>query len=63
MRVLTDHEREILRLRFGEDLHQTEIAERVGISPTQVARVLRGRSKPCTKRPRNRVAATGGPAG
>ncbi len=40
MRVVTDHEREILRLRFGEDLYQAEIAERVGVSPTQVARVL-----------------------
>ena len=40
MRVLTDHEREILRLHFGEDLYQAEIAERVGVSATQVARVL-----------------------
>jgi RNA polymerase sigma-B factor len=40
MCVLTDHEREILRLRFGEDLYQSEIAERVGVSPTQVGRVL-----------------------
>jgi RNA polymerase sigma-B factor len=61
MRVLTDHEREILRLRFGEDLHQTEIAARVGVSPTQVARVLR-RSiealRESTTRPTNRVAVT-----
>jgi RNA polymerase sigma-B factor len=40
MRVLTDHEREILRLHFGEDLYHAEIAERVGVSATQVARVL-----------------------
>jgi RNA polymerase sigma factor (sigma-70 family) len=26
--------------RFGEDLYQSEIAERVGVSPTQVARIL-----------------------
>jgi DNA-directed RNA polymerase specialized sigma subunit len=38
MRVLTDHEREILRLHFGEDLYQAEIAERFGVSATQVAR-------------------------
>jgi DNA-directed RNA polymerase specialized sigma subunit len=38
MRVLTDHEREILRPHFGEDLYQAEIAERVGVSATQVAR-------------------------
>ena len=41
MRVLTDREREILRLRFREDLYQSEVAERVGVSPTHVARVLR----------------------
>jgi RNA polymerase sigma-B factor len=41
MRVLTDREREILRLHFREDLYQSEVAERVGVSPTHVARVLR----------------------
>jgi RNA polymerase sigma-B factor len=35
-------EREILRMRFVEDLTQTEIAERVGISQMQVSRLLRG---------------------
>ena len=34
-------ERLILRLRFVEDLTQTEIAERVGISQMQVSRLLR----------------------
>jgi RNA polymerase sigma-B factor len=34
-------EREILRMRFVEDLTQTEIAERVGISQMQVSRLLR----------------------
>jgi RNA polymerase sigma-B factor len=41
MRVLTDRERETLRLRFSEDLYQSEVAERVGLSPTHVGRVLR----------------------
>jgi RNA polymerase sigma-B factor len=41
MCALTDHEREILRLRFREDLYQSEIAERVGVSQRQVARQLR----------------------
>jgi len=41
LRVLPDREREILRLRFREDLYQSEIAERVGVPPTQVARLLR----------------------
>ena len=32
---------EILFLRFSEDLTQTEIAERVGVSQMQVSRLLR----------------------
>jgi RNA polymerase sigma-B factor len=38
---LTPREREVLRLRFVEDLVQREIAERVGISQMHVSRVLR----------------------
>jgi RNA polymerase sigma-B factor len=34
-------ERTILRMRFVEDLTQTEIAERIGISQMQVSRLLR----------------------
>jgi RNA polymerase sigma-B factor len=40
---LPERERQILFLRFGEDLTQTEIAERVGVSQMQVSRLL-GRS-------------------
>jgi RNA polymerase sigma-B factor len=40
-RVLTDLEREILRLRFVEDLTQSKIAERVGYSQMHVSRILR----------------------
>jgi RNA polymerase sigma-B factor len=40
-RGLPTHEREILYLRFGEDLTQSEIAERVGVSQMQVSRLLR----------------------
>jgi RNA polymerase sigma-B factor len=40
-RSLPAHEREILFLRFGEDLTQSEIAERVGVSQMQVSRLLR----------------------
>ncbi|HEY7934298.1 MAG TPA: SigB/SigF/SigG family RNA polymerase sigma factor [Solirubrobacteraceae bacterium] len=36
-----ERERQILRMRFVEDLTQTEIAERVGISQMQVSRLLR----------------------
>jgi RNA polymerase sigma-B factor len=38
---LPKREREILFLRFSEDLTQTEIAERVGVSQMQVSRLLR----------------------
>jgi RNA polymerase sigma-B factor len=41
MRALTDRQREIVRLRFGEDLTQSEIGERVGLSQMQVSRLLR----------------------
>ena len=38
---LPERDRQILYLRFGEDLTQTEIAERIGISQMQVSRLLR----------------------
>jgi len=38
---LPTREREILYLRFGEDLTQSEIADRVGVSQMQVSRLLR----------------------
>jgi RNA polymerase sigma-B factor len=38
---ITPREREILRLRFVEDLTQTQIAERIGVSQMQVSRLLR----------------------
>jgi RNA polymerase sigma-B factor len=40
-KALPVQDREILYLRFGEDLTQSEIAERVGVSQMQVSRVLR----------------------
>jgi RNA polymerase sigma-B factor len=40
-RHLPRRERQILFLRFGGDLTQTEIAERVGVSQMQVSRLLR----------------------
>ena len=41
MRVITPREREVLRLRFAEDLTQAEIGERIGISQMQVSRIIR----------------------
>jgi RNA polymerase sigma-B factor len=38
---LDDREREVIRLRFQEDLIQREIAERVGCSQMRVSRILR----------------------
>jgi RNA polymerase sigma-B factor len=41
MRVITPREREVLWLRFAEDLTQAEIGERVGVSQMQVSRIIR----------------------
>jgi RNA polymerase sigma-B factor len=41
MRELTDRERQILKLRFVDDLTQTEIAAEIGVSQMQVSRILR----------------------
>ena len=38
---LDETEREILRLRFAEDLTQSKIAEQVGYSQMHVSRILR----------------------
>jgi RNA polymerase sigma-B factor len=41
MRVLTAREREVLRLRFEEDLTQSEIGARIGVSQMHVSRIIR----------------------
>jgi len=41
MSALTAREREVLRLRFAEDLTQAEIGERVGVSQMHVSRIIR----------------------
>ena len=41
MRTLPERERMLLHLRFSEDLSQSEIAERVGVSQMHVSRLLR----------------------
>jgi RNA polymerase sigma-B factor len=40
-RRITPRERDVLRLRFAEDLTQAEIGERVGLSQMQVSRIIR----------------------
>jgi RNA polymerase sigma-B factor len=39
--VLTPRDREVLRLRFEEDLTQSEIGERIGVSQMHVSRIIR----------------------
>jgi RNA polymerase sigma-B factor len=41
MRLLSPREREVLRLRFEQDLTQAEIGERIGVSQMQVSRIIR----------------------
>jgi RNA polymerase sigma-B factor len=41
MTALSDREREVLRLRFEEDLTQSEIGARVGVSQMHVSRLIR----------------------
>ena len=41
MRSLPERERVLLRMRFAEDLSQSEIAKRVGVSQMHVSRLLR----------------------
>jgi RNA polymerase sigma-B factor len=39
--VLSGRDQEVLRLRFEQDLTQTEISERIGVSQMQVSRLIR----------------------
>lgn len=39
--VLSERDREVLHLRFAEDLTQSEIAQRIGVSQMQVSRIIR----------------------
>ena len=39
--MLVRREREVLRLRFVEDLTQSEIGERIGVSQMHVSRLIR----------------------
>jgi RNA polymerase sigma-B factor len=41
MGVLSTRDREVLRLRFEEDLTQTEISTRIGVSQMQISRIIR----------------------
>jgi RNA polymerase sigma-B factor len=41
VRLLPRRDREVLELRFGQDLTQSEIAARIGVSQMQVSRIIR----------------------
>ena len=41
LQTVSPREREVLRLRFEEDLTQAEIGERIGVSQMQVSRLIR----------------------
>src|SRR3954454_19833931 len=41
MEVRSERDREVLRLRFEQDLTQTEISDQVGVSQMQVSRIIR----------------------
>jgi RNA polymerase sigma-B factor len=41
LQVVSPREREVLRLRFEQDLTQAEIGERIGVSQMQVSRIIR----------------------
>jgi RNA polymerase sigma-B factor len=41
MRSLTLRERNVIRMRFEQDLTQAEIGERIGVGQMQVSRILR----------------------
>jgi RNA polymerase sigma-B factor len=41
LRAVTPREREVLRLRFEEDLTQRQICQRIGVSQMQTSRIIR----------------------
>jgi RNA polymerase sigma-B factor len=41
LRAITPREREVLRLRFEDDLTQRQIAQRIGVSQMQTSRIIR----------------------
>jgi RNA polymerase sigma-B factor len=41
LRALSERDRLVLQLRFGEDMTQSEIAERIGVSQMHVSRLIR----------------------
>jgi RNA polymerase sigma-B factor len=41
LRLVSERDRAVLRMRFEEDLTQAEIGERIGVSQMQVSRILR----------------------
>ncbi|HEY6758247.1 MAG TPA: SigB/SigF/SigG family RNA polymerase sigma factor [Baekduia sp.] len=59
MRTLTHRDREVLRLRLEEDLTQSAIGERVGLSQMHVSRILRDVLDQLNRAAAQRAAAVG----
>ena len=55
--ILTPRDRHVLRLRFEEDMTQTEIAARIGVSQMQVSRLIRRALARLSERATGGVAA------
>lgn len=41
LKTLPEHDQQIIVLRFGLEMTQSEIAQHVGVSPMQISRLLR----------------------
>jgi RNA polymerase sigma-B factor len=41
LEIVTEREREVLRMRFGQDMTQAEIGDVIGVSQMQVSRIIR----------------------
>jgi len=59
MRSITPREREVLHLRFAEDLTQAEIGERIGVSRCRSRASSASRSRACAPTPPRAEAAIG----
>ncbi|HEY3020862.1 MAG TPA: SigB/SigF/SigG family RNA polymerase sigma factor [Solirubrobacteraceae bacterium] len=57
--VLDDRDRRVLYLRFVEDLTQTEIAKRIGVSQMQVSRLIRKALQRLSERANGAAAQSG----
>jgi RNA polymerase sigma-B factor len=60
MKDLSERDHEILRLRFCEEMTQTQIAKRMGVSQMQISRLLRGSLERLRERASDRPSSCDG---